>query len=138
MNSEYARASRADGSLPSGRRQPRHGRVRTSAVTNVPGADIGLPGRMGRVEAMKKRQMEPPIKIASRNVASLRLQLDGLASDRGAHVKKDFFAGVESKALEHLHLYWRARPSASADGVHVDSLCEECPARRRLSRGTLP
>ncbi|MFA6231086.1 MAG: hypothetical protein WC617_13075 [Rhodanobacter sp.] len=76
----------------------------TSAVANMFVADIGLPGWMDRVEAMKKNQMEPLIKIASKNIASSRLQLEGLTSDKGTHVKKGFFAGVKSKALKQLHL----------------------------------
>jgi len=76
----------------------------TSAVANMFVADIGLPGWMDRVEAMKKNQMEPLIKIASKNIASSRLQLEGLVSDKGTHVKKGFFAGVKSKALKQLHL----------------------------------
>lgn len=76
----------------------------TSAVANMFVADIGLPGWMDRVEEMKKKQMEPLIKIASKNIAGSRLQLEGLASDKGTHVKKGFFAGVKSKALKKLHL----------------------------------
>lgn len=104
MNSEHARAGRADGSLPSGRRQPRHGRVRTTAVANVLAADIGLPGRMGRVEAMKQQRTEPLGKIATRSLAPSCLQLEGLPSDDGPHVEKGFVAGVRSKAHRQLHL----------------------------------
>jgi len=76
----------------------------TSAVANMFVADIGLPGWMDRVEAMKKKQMDPLIKIATKNITSSRLQLEGLASDKGTHVKKGFFASVKSKALKQLHL----------------------------------
>ena len=76
----------------------------TSAVANMFVADIGLPGWMDRVEAMKKKQMDPLIKIATKNIAASRLQLEGLAADKGTHVKKGFFAGVKSKALKQLHL----------------------------------
>lgn len=104
MNSEHARASRADGSLPSGRRQPRRGRVRASAVANVLGSDIDLPGWMERVEAMKQQRMEPLGKIATRSLAPSCLQLEGLPSDDGPHVEKGFVAGVRSKAHRQLHL----------------------------------
>lgn len=76
----------------------------TSAVANMFIADIGLPGWMDRVEAMKKKQMEPLLKIASKNISSSRLQLEGLASDKGTHVKKGFFASVKSKAIKQLGL----------------------------------
>ena len=76
----------------------------TSAVANMFVADIGLPGWMDRVEAMKQQQMDPLIKIATKNITSSRLQLEGLASDKGTHVKKGFFASVKSRALKQLHL----------------------------------
>lgn len=76
----------------------------TSAVANMFIADIGLPGWMDRVEAMKKKQMDPLLKIASKNISSSRLQLEGLASDKGTHVKKGFFASVKSKAIKQLGL----------------------------------
>ncbi|MBD8871360.1 hypothetical protein [Rhodanobacter sp. DHB23] len=76
----------------------------TSAVANMFIADIGLPGWMDRIEAMKKKQMDPLLKIASKNINSSRLQLEGLASDKGTHVKKGFFAGIKSKAIKQLGL----------------------------------
>ncbi|BFI96609.1 MAG: hypothetical protein RSP_21190 [Rhodanobacter sp.] len=76
----------------------------TSAVANMFIADIGLPGWMDRMEAMKKKQMDPLLKIASKNISSSRLQLEGLASDKGTHVKKGFFASVKSKAIKQLGL----------------------------------
>lgn len=76
----------------------------TSAVANLFVADIGLPGWMDRVEAMKKKQMDPMLKIASKNIQASRLQLEGLSSNKGTHVKKGFFAGVKSKALKRVGL----------------------------------
>jgi hypothetical protein len=76
----------------------------TSAVANMFVADIGLPGWMDRVEAMKKKQMDPMLKIASKNIQSSRLQLEGLSSNKGTHVKKGFFAGIKSKALKQVGL----------------------------------
>ena len=75
-----------------------------SAVANMFVADIGLPGWMDRVEAMKKKQMDPMLKIASKNIQSSRLQLEGLSSDKGTHVKKGFFAGIKSTALKRVGL----------------------------------
>lgn len=76
----------------------------TSSVANMFVADIGLPGWMDRVEAMKKKQMDPMLKIATKNISSSRLQLEGLGSDKGTHVKKGFFARIKSKAIKRLHL----------------------------------
>lgn len=76
----------------------------TSAVANMFVADIGLPGWMNRVEEMKKKQMDPLLKIATKNITSSRLQLEGLSSNKGTHVKKGYFAQVKSKALKHLGL----------------------------------
>lgn len=76
----------------------------TSSVANFFVADIGLPGWMDRVEQMKKKQMDPLLKIATKNIESSRLQLEGLSSDKGTHSKKGFFAGVKSKALKRVGL----------------------------------
>jgi len=76
----------------------------TSAVANMFIADIGLPGWMDKVELMKKRQMDPMLKIATRNIGSSRLQLEGLGGDKGTHAKKGFFAGIKSKALKQIGL----------------------------------
>ncbi|MCX7514330.1 hypothetical protein [Frateuria sp. STR12] len=72
----------------------------TSSVANMFVADIGMPGWMDRVEQMKKKQMDPMLKIASKNIQGSRLQLDGLSSNKGTHTKKSFFAGVKHKALK--------------------------------------
>ena len=76
----------------------------TSAVANMFIADIGLPGWMDKVELMKKKQMDPMLKIANKNIMSSRLQLEGLSSDKGAHAKQGFFAGVKSKAMKQIGL----------------------------------
>ncbi len=74
----------------------------TSAVANMFVADIGLPGWMDRVEAMKRNQMEPLLKIASKAIDSSPLQLEGLASDKGTHTKKGFFAGIKAKVAKKI------------------------------------
>jgi len=76
----------------------------TSAVANMFIADIGLPGWMDKVELMKKKQMDPMLKIATKNISSSRLQLEGLSSDKGTHAKKGFFAGIKSKAMKQIGL----------------------------------
>jgi len=76
----------------------------TSAVANMFIADIGLPGWLDKVELMKKKQMDPMLKIASKNISSSRLQLEGLSSDKGTHTKKGFFAGIKSRAMKQIGL----------------------------------
>jgi len=76
----------------------------TSSVANLFVADIGLPGWMDRVEAMKKKQMDPMLKLASKDIQGSRLQLEGLSSNKGTHTRKGFFAGVKSKALKQVGL----------------------------------
>jgi hypothetical protein len=76
----------------------------TSSVANFFVADIGLPGWMDKVEEMKKKQMDPLLKIATKNIESSRLQLEGLSSNKGTHSKKGFFAGIKSKALHKVGL----------------------------------
>jgi hypothetical protein len=76
----------------------------TSAVANMFVADIGLPGWMDKVELMKKKQMDPMLKIANKNIMSSRLQLEGLSSNKGTHAKKGFFAGIKSKAMKQIGL----------------------------------
>jgi hypothetical protein len=76
----------------------------TSSVANFFVADIGLPGWMDKVEQMKKKQMDPMLKIATKAIESSRLQLEGLSSNKGTHSKKGFFAGIKSKALQRVGL----------------------------------
>ena len=76
----------------------------TSAVANMFIADIGLPGWMDKVEAMKKKQMDPMLKIANKNIMGSRLQLEGLGSDKGTHAKQGFFSGIKSDMLKRIGL----------------------------------
>lgn len=76
----------------------------TSSVANFFVADIGLPGWMDKVERMKKKQMDPMLKIATRNIEASRIQLEGLSSNKGTHSKKGFFANAKSKALKKIGL----------------------------------
>ncbi|MEY4750593.1 MAG: hypothetical protein RIQ60_2807 [Pseudomonadota bacterium] len=76
----------------------------TSSVANFFVADIGLPGWMDKVEQMKKKQMDPLLKIATKNISSSRLQLEGLSSNKGTHAKPGFFAGIKGKAMSRLGL----------------------------------
>jgi hypothetical protein len=76
----------------------------TSQVANFFVADIGLPGWMDKVELIKKTQMDPLLKIATKNIESSRIQLTGLAPNKGTHSKKGFFANVKYKALKRVGL----------------------------------
>jgi hypothetical protein len=74
----------------------------TSNIVNLLVDDIGAPGWMARVEAMKKTQLDPLLKIATSNIMSSRLQLDGLATNKGTFAQPTFFASVKSRALAKL------------------------------------
>lgn len=74
----------------------------TSSVANFFVADIGLPGWMDKVEAMKKKQMEPLIQIAKKEIKRSPIQLEGLRSDKGAHAEPDFFARIKSKVASRI------------------------------------
>ena len=69
----------------------------TSSVINMFIADIGLPGWMDRVETLKKKKMDPMLKIAKTAIKSSRLQLEGLQSNKGTINQKGFFASIKSK-----------------------------------------
>jgi hypothetical protein len=72
----------------------------TSSVANFFVADIGLPGWMDRVEQLKKKQMDPMLKLASKDIQNSRLQLEGLSSDKGTHAEKSFFSKIKSRATK--------------------------------------
>lgn len=76
----------------------------TSTVANFFIADIGLPGWMDKVEEIKKKKMDPMLKLASKDIENSRLQLSGLQSDKGTHTKKGFFAKKKSSAMKHFGL----------------------------------
>lgn len=57
---------------------------------------------MDKIELMKKKQMDPMLNIATRNISSSRLQLEGLGSDKGTHTKKRLFAGIKSKTMKQI------------------------------------
>lgn len=69
----------------------------TSSVANFFVADIGLPGWMDKVETLKKKKMDPLLKIAGKDIEKSRLQLEGLSSNKGTHMDPSFFAKKKSK-----------------------------------------
>jgi hypothetical protein len=70
----------------------------TSLVANFFVADIGLPGWMDKVEKLKKTQMDPMLKLATKDIQSSRLQLENLSTNKGTHADKGFFSKIKSKA----------------------------------------
>ena len=74
----------------------------TSNIVNLLVEDIGSPGWMNRVEAMKRTQLDPLLKIATKNITASRLQLEGLSANKGTFAQPTFFAGVKSRALAKL------------------------------------
>lgn len=76
----------------------------TSTVANMFIADIGLPNWMDRVETIKRKKMDPLLKLASKDIQKSRLQLTGLGSDKGLHTEKGFFAKKKSSAMKYLGL----------------------------------
>jgi hypothetical protein len=74
----------------------------TSNIVNLLVEDIGSPGWMSRVEVMKRTQLDPLLKIATKNITSSRLQLEGLASNKGTFAQPTFFSSIKSKALAKL------------------------------------
>ncbi|WP_339722820.1 hypothetical protein [uncultured Paraglaciecola sp.] len=76
----------------------------TSTVANFFIADIGLPGWMDKVEEIKKKKMDPMLKLATKDIEKSRLQLSGLQSDKGTHTQKGFFAKKKSNAMKYIGL----------------------------------
>jgi hypothetical protein len=74
----------------------------TSSVANFFLTDMGLPGWMDKVEKLKREQMDPLLKIASKAIDASNLQLDGLQSNKGTFVKKGFYAQVKSKVVKKI------------------------------------
>lgn len=76
----------------------------TSTVANMFIADIGLPGWMDKVELLKRKKMDPLIKLAAKDIQKSRMQLSGLTSDKGTHMEKGFFAKKKSAAMKSVGL----------------------------------
>jgi hypothetical protein len=72
----------------------------TSNVVNFFIADMGTPGWMDKVEAMKKNQLDPLIKNANKAIVSSHLTLDGLKANKGTFAEKSFFDKVKAN-LKH-------------------------------------
>jgi hypothetical protein len=76
----------------------------TSTVANFFIADIGLPGWMDKVEEIKKKKMDPMLKLATKDIEKSRLQLSGLQSNKGTLSSKGFFAKKKSAAMQFIGL----------------------------------
>jgi hypothetical protein len=69
----------------------------TSNVANFFVADMGLPGWMDKVEAMKKNQLDPLIKNANKAIVSSHLTLSGLKANKGTFAEKSMFANMKEQ-----------------------------------------
>jgi hypothetical protein len=69
----------------------------TSMVANFFVADMGLPGWMDKVEAMKKNQLDPLIKNANKAIVSSHLRLDSLKANKGTFQEKSMFANLKEQ-----------------------------------------
>ena len=76
----------------------------TSSVANLFVADIGLPGWMDKVELLKKKKMDPLLKIATAAINASRLQLENLSQNKGTHATPGFFASKKKAAMKYLGL----------------------------------
>ena len=72
----------------------------TSAVANFFVNDIGQPGWMDKVEALKKTQMDPLIKIAKKSIGASKIQLNGLSQNKGTFPDPGFYATFRRKAAK--------------------------------------
>ena len=72
----------------------------TSTVANFFIADIGLPGWMDKVEEIKKKKMDPMLKLATKDIEKSRLQLSGLQSNKGTLSSKGFFARLSTEGSD--------------------------------------
>jgi hypothetical protein len=67
----------------------------TSNVANFFVSDIGLPGWMDKVEKMKKTQLDPLIKNATKAITTSHLTLEGLKSNKGTFAEKGILDKVK-------------------------------------------
>lgn len=75
----------------------------TSMVLNFFVADIGLPGWMNKVEAMKKTQLDPLIKNANKAIVTSHLTLEGLKADKGALASKGLMDRFKDSVKHHFN-----------------------------------
>ncbi|MFP5229039.1 MAG: hypothetical protein ACLGXA_15585 [Acidobacteriota bacterium] len=68
----------------------------TSNVANFFVSDIGLPGWMDKVEKMKKTQLDPLIKNATKAITSSHLTLEGLKTNKGTFAEKGILDKVKA------------------------------------------
>ena len=63
---------------------------------------LGLPGWMDKVEKMKREQMDPLLKIATKDITTSSLVLEGLSSNKGTCPEPGFFAKKKAAALRFI------------------------------------
>jgi hypothetical protein len=88
----------------------------SSMVLNFFVADIGLPGWMTKVEAMKKTQLDPLIKNATKAIVSSHLTLEGLKSTKGTVAPKGTLALLKDNIKYHFNKLIKSN-SVRAAGV---------------------
>ena len=75
----------------------------TSMVLNFFVADIGLPGWMTKVEAMKKTQLDPLIKNANEAIITSHLSLDGLKATKGSVAELGILDRIKESIKHHFN-----------------------------------
>jgi hypothetical protein len=86
----------------------------SSMVLNFFVADIGLPGWMNKVEAMKKNQLDPLIKNATKAIVSSHLTLEGLKSTKGTVGSKSTLDLIKANIKNHFNQLIKSNASRSA------------------------
>ncbi len=79
-----------------------------SSLANFFVAEIGLPGWMDKVEKIKKTQLGPLQAVAAKSIQSSRLELVGLASNKGMIEKKGGVALAKAKVANALTNFGKA------------------------------
>jgi hypothetical protein len=87
----------------------------TSMVVNFCVADMGLPGWMDKVEAMKKNQLDPLIKYAKRGIVSSHLTLDGLKANKGTMEEKSTLDKVKDNVKHHFNELIKSNATRAAN-----------------------
>jgi hypothetical protein len=85
----------------------------SSMMLNFFVADIGLPGWMSKVEAMKKNQLDPLIKNANKAIVSSHLTLEGLQTNKGTFAKKGITDKIKANIKNHFNQLIRSNASRS-------------------------
>jgi hypothetical protein len=86
----------------------------SSMVLNFFVADIGLPGWMTKIEKMKKSQLDPLIKNATKAIVSSHLTLEGLKTTKGTVAPKGTLALLKDNIKYHFNQLIKSNSTRSA------------------------